>query len=74
MAAAALALDLRLGKTGVYLLHPEGSACEADSIDRAWRLLRRAWRLILLACILCCALAWAALLLESYFASLGASS
>ncbi len=74
MAAAALALDLRLGKTGVYLLHPEGSACEADSIDRAWRLLRRAWRLILLACILCCALAWAALLLESYFASLGVSS
>lgn len=38
MAAAALALDLRLGKPGVYLLHPDGREPQAPDMDRMQRL------------------------------------
>ena len=71
MAAAALALNLRLGKAGHYALNPEGGACEADSIARALPLLRRSWRGILLTCALLCTLAWAALLIENFIAYAG---
>lgn len=49
MAAAALALDLRLCKPGVYALNPDGKNCGAGSIAAALNLLHRCWCGLVLA-------------------------
>ena len=55
MAALALALDVRLGKPGAYVLHAQGHAPEAQDMVRGLRIARRAVRwlagLALLACL-----------------------
>ena len=53
MAAMALALDLRLGKAGVYVLHSAGQSPQAVSVARALRLATRAAWLAGVACALC---------------------
>lgn len=47
MGALALALDVRLGKPGVYALNPDGPAPTAAATDRALRLSRRVTALVL---------------------------
>ena len=55
MAALALALDVRLGKPGAYVLHAQGRAPDAQDMVRGLRMARRAvhWLagLALLACL-----------------------
>jgi adenosylcobinamide-phosphate synthase len=46
MAAMALALDVRLGKPGVYLLHPHARSPAAEDMARACRLAARALGLL----------------------------
>ncbi|MNV88852.1 Cobalamin biosynthesis protein CbiB [compost metagenome] len=46
MAALALALDVRLGKPGSYVLHAAGRAPEAPDTARALQLTRRAVHLL----------------------------
>lgn len=55
MGAMALALDVRLGKPGVYLLNPEGSTVDADSFRRG---LRKAKIAGAAGAVLMAALAW----------------
>jgi adenosylcobinamide-phosphate synthase len=69
MAAAALALNLRLGKAGIYTLNPQGQDCGAGSVQQALTLMRRCWRGLLLGVALACSLAWAFLLFQNWLIS-----
>lgn len=52
MAAMALALDVRLGKPGVYLLHPQARSPEAEDMARACQLAARALGLLAVCLVL----------------------
>jgi adenosylcobinamide-phosphate synthase len=58
MAAMALALDVRLGKPGVYELHGSGRSPQADDTAQALRLAGRVVALLGAAALLWAALAW----------------
>ncbi len=58
MAAMALALDVRLGKPGVYELHSLGRSPQADDTAQALRLAGRVVALLGAAALLWAALAW----------------
>ena len=52
MAAMALALDVSLGKPGVYRLHPKGRAPQAADLQAALAITARCWRLLWLLAVL----------------------
>lgn len=58
MAAMALALDVRLGKPGVYTLHGDGRLAEAADTAQALQLAGRVVALLAVAALLWAALAW----------------
>ena len=58
MAAMALALDVRLGKAGVYTLHGDGRLAEAADTAQALQLAGRVVVLLAVAALLWAALAW----------------
>ena len=58
MAAMALALNVRLGKPGVYALHREGRSPQAADTAQALRLAGRVVQLLAMAALLWAALAW----------------
>lgn len=55
MGALALALGVRLGKPGVYVLNPEGRPPDADDFRRGWR---RVLAASLMAVAAACMSAW----------------
>lgn len=58
MAAMALALDVRLGKPGVYSLHGDGRLAEAADAAQALQLAGRVVGMLAVAALLWAALAW----------------
>jgi adenosylcobinamide-phosphate synthase len=55
MGALALALGVRLGKPGVYVLNPDGRAPDGDDFRRGWR---RVLAASLMGAAVACMLAW----------------
>lgn len=58
MAAMALALDVRLAKPGVYVLHAEGRLAQPEDTARALQLASRVVGVLAVGAVLCAVLLW----------------